>query len=128
MDLDALELIFGPGHCDPPGWPGAADITPFNAPRDDSKGGTRMAFNPDEIRANRDYFAAKLRAERQKADVVRKVKESKGDFVLLDTRGRQAFDQGHIPGAWCLPLEELDALAAQLPKDRELATYCWTHT
>jgi len=87
-----------------------------------------MAFNPDEMRANRDYFAAKLRAERQKADVVRKVKESKGDFILLDTRARQAFDQGHIPGAWCLPLEELDALAVQLPKDREFATYCWTHT
>jgi rhodanese-related sulfurtransferase len=87
-----------------------------------------MAFNPDEIRANRDYFAAKLQAERQKADVVKKVKESKGDFILLDTRARQAFDQGHIPGAWCLPLEEIDTLAAQLPKDREFATYCWTHT
>jgi rhodanese-related sulfurtransferase len=87
-----------------------------------------MAFNPDEIHANRDYFAAKLRAERQKADVVRKVKEGKGDFILLDTRGRQAFAQGHITGAWCLPLEELDALAAQLPKDREFTTYCWNHT
>ena len=87
-----------------------------------------MAFNSDEIRANRDYFAAKLRAERQKADVVRKVKESKGDFILLDTRGRIAFGQGHVPGAWCFPLEELDALVPQLPKDREFATYCWTHT
>ncbi len=87
-----------------------------------------MAFNPEDIRANRDYFAAKLRAERQKADVVKKVKEGKGEFVLLDTRGRKAFEQGHIPGAWCLPLEEFDALASQLPRDRELVTYCWAHT
>lgn len=87
-----------------------------------------MAYDRKEIEANRDYFVAKLRAERQKTDVVKKVKESKGDFVLLDTRGREAYEQGHIPGALCLPPDEIDALAPQLPKDRELVTYCWGHT
>ncbi len=87
-----------------------------------------MAFSPEDIEANRDYFAAKLRAERQKFDVVRKVREGKGDFLLLDIRGRQAFERGHIPGAWCLPADEVDALAAQLPRDRELVAYCWHHT
>ena len=87
-----------------------------------------MAFTPEDIRANRDYFEAKLRAERQKADVARKVKEKRGDFILLDTRGRGAFAEGHIEGAWCLPLEDVDALAAQLPRDRELVTYCWAQT
>jgi hypothetical protein len=28
-----------------------------------------MAFNPDDIRANRDYFLEKLRAEKQRNDV-----------------------------------------------------------
>lgn len=78
-----------------------------------------------ETRANRDYFAAKLRAERQIVDVIRKVKEGEGDFVLVDTRGREAYAAGHIPGALCVPLGELDRLLPQLPRDRELVTYCW---
>ena len=87
-----------------------------------------MPFTDEAIRANRDYFAAKLGAEKQKADVIKKVKEKKGDFLLLDTRAREAFEQGHIEGAWCVPLAELDSLTPQLPQDRELVTYCWNHT
>ena len=60
-----------------------------------------------------EYFAAKLRAEKQKADVVKKVQEKTGDFILLDTRSRQAFEQGHIEGAWCLPLEDIGTFAAR---------------
>jgi len=87
-----------------------------------------MSSREEAVRGNRDYFAAKLSAEKQKADVVKKVKEKKGDFVILDTRTREAFEQGHIPGAWCLPLAEVSALASNLPKDREMVTYCWNHT
>ena len=87
-----------------------------------------MSFANEAIRANRDYFAAKLSAEKQKADVIKKVKEKKGDFIPLDTRTREAFEQGHIEGAWCVPLAEIDSLASQLPQDRELVTYCWNHT
>lgn len=87
-----------------------------------------MPFNDEAIRANRDYFAAKLGAEKQKADVVKRVKEKKGDFLLLDTRTNEAFEQGHIEGAWCLPLAEIEKLASSLPKDKELVTYCWNHT
>ena len=87
-----------------------------------------MAFTGDQIRANRDYFEAKLGAEKQKADVVKKVKEKQGNFMLLDVRGRQAFEQGHIEGAWCLPLAEIDTFAGRLPKDKEIVTYCWNHT
>ena len=87
-----------------------------------------MAFERAQIESNRAFFAAKLSAEKQKNDVVRKVKEGKGDFLLLDTRGRPAFRKAHIKGAFCLPLEELDELAGGLPRDRELVTYCWNHT
>jgi rhodanese-related sulfurtransferase len=87
-----------------------------------------MAFSPDEIRANRDYFASKIRAEKQKADVIKKVKGKQESFLLLDTRTRDAFEKGHIEGAFCLPLDEIGVLAAGLPKDRELVTYCWNHT
>jgi rhodanese-related sulfurtransferase len=86
-----------------------------------------MAFSTDEIRANRDYFAHKLRAEKQRNDVLHAVEGGKFDFILLDTRGREAFVSGHIQGALCAPLEQLQQLTAVLPKDKEIVTYCWSH-
>jgi rhodanese-related sulfurtransferase len=89
-----------------------------------------MPFAAEDIRANRDYFANKLRAETQKNDVIKRVKgePGAGEFLLLDTRSRDAFAKAHIVGAFSAPLEELAALAAQLPHDRELVTYCWSDT
>ncbi|HZS32504.1 MAG TPA: rhodanese-like domain-containing protein [Methylomirabilota bacterium] len=87
-----------------------------------------MGFSVDEIRANRDYFAQKLHAEKQRNDVVKAVEgRTPFDFVLLDTRGREAFVNGHIPGAWCVAASHLDAAVGLLPKDREIVTYCWGH-
>ena len=86
-----------------------------------------MAFTTDEIRANRDYFAHKLRAEKQRNDVLHAVEDAKFDFVLLDTRGREPFAGGHIPGAMCAPFDELEQLMPHLPKEKEVVTYCWGH-
>ena len=87
-----------------------------------------MAFTTGDILANRNYFANKLRAEKQRNDVLHAVEGSAPfDFVLLDTRGREPFAAGHIPGAVCAPAEELNELFAALPKDREIVTYCWGH-
>jgi rhodanese-related sulfurtransferase len=88
-----------------------------------------MAFTPDDIRANREYFAAKLRAEEQKQSVIHWVKNEPGghDIVLIDTRARDAFTKAHIQGAISVPLEELKDLASQLPRDKTLVTYCWNH-
>jgi Rhodanese-like domain len=89
-----------------------------------------MAFSREDIRANREYFANKLRAEKQKNDVIKRVKgePGAGEFLLLDVRPRDAFAKAHIRGAFSAPLEELGALTAQLPQDRELVTYCWNDT
>ena len=86
-----------------------------------------MAFNADEIRANRDHFAHKLRAEKSRAKVLHAVEDGNFDFVLLDARGRDAFDIGHIPGALCAPLDELEQVAAALPRDKEIVIYCGGH-
>ena len=86
-----------------------------------------MTFSSEEIRANKDYFARKLRAEKQRADVLKVVQGNAFDFVLLDTRGREPFASGHIPGALCAPLGELDQLIQKLPRDKEGGTYCWGH-
>jgi rhodanese-related sulfurtransferase len=89
-----------------------------------------MAFTPEDIRANGEFFAAKLRAERQLNDVIKWSKGESGapDFVLVDVRGRGGFAKAHIQGAVCVPLDEIAALAEKLPRDRELVTYCWNST
>lgn len=96
--------------------------------RDDGgmKGGN-MAWTDAEIRANRNYFAEKIAAMKERNAVVKAVDSDSMDFVLLDVRGREPFAMAHIPGAWCAPLADLDAVASQLPKDREIITYCWSH-
>lgn len=87
-----------------------------------------MSFSQEEIQANRDYFVRKLRAEKQRNDVLHAVEAGGAfDFVLLDTRGRQPFAAGHIPGALCAPVNELDKLMSELPRDKEIVTYCWGH-
>ena len=88
-----------------------------------------MPFSPEDIKANADYFRAKLRAEKQVAGVVawQKGDPAAGDFILVDSRPRDGFARSHIQGAVSLPLGELDALGGQLPKDRELVVYCWNH-
>jgi hypothetical protein len=70
------------------------------------------------VKRNRDYFAEKLRAEKQRNDVLRAVNgEIPYDFVLLDTRGNEALSSGHIPGAWSAGLEELERVIPQLRKE-----------
>jgi rhodanese-related sulfurtransferase len=86
-----------------------------------------VKFTEDDVRANAAFFAAKLRAEKQRTEVVKKVKDGLGgEFVLLDVRPRAAFRKAHIRGAWCVPYEEIAQLLPQLPRDRELVTYCWS--
>ena len=47
------------------------------------------------------------------------------DYILLDVRTQEEFEQGHIPGAVCLPNE---MIAADMPflfgKDAEILLYC----
>jgi rhodanese-related sulfurtransferase len=86
-----------------------------------------MMFDANEVKANYEYFVRKLRAEKQRNEVLKAVEGNKYDFALLDTRGREAFASGHIPGAWCVPESEVEQSIAALPKDREIVTYCWSH-
>ena len=87
-----------------------------------------MPVNEAERELQRQWFRAKLAAEKQKVDVAKKVKEGKGDFVLLDTRDRAAFEREHIPGAVSVPLDQVESLAPTLSAEREYVTYCWHST
>ena len=49
---------------------------------------------------------------------------AQGKVVVLDVRPEAEYRAGHIAGAVSAPLERLDAIAAGLPKRREVVAYC----
>jgi predicted sulfurtransferase len=48
----------------------------------------------------------------------------KGEAVLLDVRGKEAWDGGHAEGALHIPLNDLAQRLKELPKDKLIAAYC----
>ena len=47
-----------------------------------------------------------------------------GGLVVLDVRGRNEWDAGHIPGAVHIPLAELADRIAEVPVDQPVAVHC----
>jgi rhodanese-related sulfurtransferase len=87
-----------------------------------------MLTREKERELQKQFFQAKLASEKQKVDVAKKVKEGKGDFVILDTRDRASYEKEHIPGAVSMPLDDVAKLSAKLDRDKEYVTYCWHST
>lgn len=87
-----------------------------------------MVTRDGERALQKQWFLAKLAAEKQKSDVIKKVKDGKGDFVLIDARDRLAYGVGHIPGAISMPLEDFEQVASTLDHETEYVTYCWNST
>lgn len=48
----------------------------------------------------------------------------RGRAILLDVRPAEEYEAGHIPGAHCMPLSELEAGLSELPRDMEIVAYC----
>ena len=57
-----------------------------------------------------------------RAEAIKLVKEKKA--VWIDVRGKDAYDQSHIPGAINIPGGELNAHLTTLPPHKLLITYC----
>lgn len=49
-----------------------------------------------------------------------------GDVVVLDVRGQDEWDTGHIPGALHIPLGRLASRLEEVPRDRVVVTHCRT--
>lgn len=47
-----------------------------------------------------------------------------GDVVVLDVRPPEEYESGHIAGARSMPLDELEARLAEVPRDTEIVAYC----
>jgi rhodanese-related sulfurtransferase len=73
----------------------------------------------DQIRRQFESSSERLISRDQLAELL-----SKELAFLLDVRPRIEYGFGHLPGAVNLPLNELEASLAELPRDRLIVTYC----
>jgi rhodanese-related sulfurtransferase len=81
-----------------------------------------MTTTPQQAAA---FFAARLNFQTDVSDV-RAALIGPAPVVVLDSRSRAAWDQGHIPGAVHLPTAEIPARAAELLDPAvPVVTYCW---
>lgn len=79
------------------------------------------------------HFAARLAFETDVSDVHDDLVAGRlgTDYVLVDVRSAQSWDQGHVPGAVHLPTRQIavraaeGALAALVPPGAPVVVYCW---
>lgn len=72
------------------------------------------------------HFAARLSYETDPSDVAADIGAGVTGWVLIDSRSRASWDQGHIAGAIHLPTAEIAARAASVvPAGSSVVTYCW---
>ena len=72
------------------------------------------------------HFAGRLAFETDVSDVHADLAARVPGLVVVDTRGTEAWDQGHIPGALHLPTAEIGLRAAELLDPAvPVVTYCW---
>ena len=83
-----------------------------------------MDFAPPTAAA--DHFAARLSFETDVSDVHADLESGRPGLVVVDVRGTDAWDQGHVPDAVHLPHRDIEARAAHVvPPDALVVTYCW---
>jgi hypothetical protein len=61
---------------------------------------------------------------RIRAPELRALLDAGEPVVIVDTRGRQLYDQRHISGAISVPEQETDARQGELPRDSKIVLYC----
>ncbi|MFE0592198.1 rhodanese-like domain-containing protein [Micromonospora echinospora] len=72
------------------------------------------------------YFAARLAVETDVSDVHADLAAGVAGLVVVDTRGDEAWQQGHLPDAVHLPTREIAARAAEVVSPgTTVVTYCW---
>jgi rhodanese-related sulfurtransferase len=71
------------------------------------------------------HFAARLSVETDVADVQADLKAGRPDLVVVDVRGSEEWDRGHVPQAIHIPWREIEARApALVPMEALVVTYC----
>ena len=77
------------------------------------------------------FFTSRLTFQADVSDVQASLDSGAPGFVLVDSRGEAAWNQGYVPGAVHLPTADIPALAAggllagRLDPAVPVITYCW---
>jgi rhodanese-related sulfurtransferase len=72
------------------------------------------------------HFRAKLAYETDVSDVHADLEAGAPGLIVLDSRSRVAWDQGHVPGAVHLPTADIVVRApALVPAGATAVVYCW---
>lgn len=72
------------------------------------------------------FFTARLTFQADVSDVHASLESGDPGFVLVDSRGEQGWQQGHLPGAIHLPTAEITERALELLDPAvPVITYCW---
>ncbi len=86
----------------------------------------RRMDHADRLAAARAHFAARLAFETDVSDVHAALESGEPGFVLIDTRNREAWDQGHARGAIHLPKPDMPArIPAEFAAGTRFVVYCW---
>lgn len=86
---------------------------------------TTIRISPAHLKR---YFEEKLAAELGPHNVKRLIESGDRSVVILDVRSAEGYREGHIPGAVNIPFEELPVRLKELPKHKEIISYCWDVT
>ena len=70
--------------------------------------------------ADREFDVPRVSLEQLKEKL-----DAGADIVIVDVRSKGDFDEGHISGAVSIPWQqEMEARYTELPRDKEIITYC----
>lgn len=60
------------------------------------------------------------------AEQAKSIMDTENDYVILDVRTLEEFDQGHIPGAILIPYDEIEEKAEKILTDKNclILVYC----
>lgn len=88
-----------------------------------------MRFSQADVEMARRYYEEKLKITLGPYELKEEMMDNpqrQGDFVVIDVRNREGYEQEHIPGAINIPESELQEHLGEIPTDKELILYCWT--
>lgn len=89
-------------------------------------GSTVFAAAADAPSAAR-HFLERLTMTTDPSDVATELADGDAGFVVVDSRSRAAWDQGHVPGALHIPTRTIAARAPELiPAGTPVVVYCWS--
>lgn len=71
------------------------------------------------------HFASRLAFETDCSDVHAAIESGEPGFVLIDTRNKEAWEQGHARGAVHMPKPDMPGRIPTYPAATRFVVYCW---